>query len=77
MLQIALGVSAKVLYVSGEESEEQIKMRADRVGKQMSDCYILTETNTTKIFQHAQDLVPESAGFVSGGALSQLPPYFS
>lgn len=59
MLQIALGVSAKVLYVSGEESEEQIKMRADRVGKQMSDCYILTETNTTKIFQHAQDLVPD------------------
>ena len=59
MLQIALGVAAKVLYVSGEESEEQIKMRADRVGKQMSDCYILTETNTTKIFQHAQDLVPD------------------
>ncbi|NJN34537.1 MAG: AAA family ATPase, partial [Saprospiraceae bacterium] len=59
MLQLTLGVSVRVLYVSGEESEEQIKMRADRVSEKHSDCYILTETNTTKIFQHAQSLEPD------------------
>ncbi len=58
MLQIALQTPVKVLYVSGEESEEQIKMRADRLSAAGSDCYILTETNTTKILQQAQDLQP-------------------
>jgi len=59
MLQIALTVKAKVLYVSGEESEEQIKMRANRIGQETSDCYILTETNTVKILKHATDLKPD------------------
>jgi DNA repair protein RadA/Sms len=59
MLQVALQIKAKVLYVSGEESEEQIKMRADRLPDAASDCYVLTETNTTKILQQAQDLQPE------------------
>ncbi|HMN91374.1 MAG TPA: AAA family ATPase, partial [Saprospiraceae bacterium] len=45
MLQLALSVRVKVLYVSGEESEEQIKMRADRIADKAADCYILTETN--------------------------------
>ena len=59
LLQIAMKIPAKVLYVSGEESEEQIKMRADRVGEFKSECYILTETNTTKILQQAQELMPQ------------------
>lgn len=59
MLQVALQLNAKVLYVSGEESDEQIKMRADRLPEAKSDCYILTETNTTKILQQAQDLQPQ------------------
>lgn len=59
MLQAALKIPAKVLYVSGEESEEQIKMRADRLPAAVSECYILTETNTTKILQQAQDLQPQ------------------
>ena len=59
LLQLALGVKAKILYVSGEESEEQIKMRADRLNNQQSDCYILTETNTNKILNHAQGLSPD------------------
>ncbi|MBK8195684.1 MAG: DNA repair protein RadA [Lewinellaceae bacterium] len=59
LLQIAMKIPAKVLYVSGEESEEQIKMRADRVGDFKSECYILTETNTTKILQQAQELMPQ------------------
>lgn len=58
LLQVALGIQAKVLYVSGEESEEQIKMRADRIRQQRSDCYILTETNTSKILTHALALQP-------------------
>ncbi len=59
MLQLALEVNAKILYVSGEESEEQIKMRADRLGNMQSDCYLLTETNSSKILNHAQDLAPD------------------
>ena len=59
MLQVALNVKAKILYVSGEESEEQIKMRADRLGNLQSDCYLLTETNSSKILNHAQDLAPD------------------
>jgi len=59
LLQIAMKIPAKVLYVSGEESEEQIKMRADRVGDFRSECYILTETNTNKILQQAQELMPQ------------------
>lgn len=59
MLQIAMQVPAKVLYVSGEESEEQIRMRADRIGELRSNCYVLTETNTGKILTHAQNLQPE------------------
>lgn len=59
LLQVAVQLPAKVLYVSGEESEEQIKMRADRLPEGRSDCYILTETNTTKILQQAQELQPQ------------------
>ncbi len=59
LLQVATAIAAKILYVSGEESEEQIKMRADRIGKDQSDCYILTETNTAKILSQAQQLQPD------------------
>lgn len=59
LLQLALGLKAKVLYVSGEESEEQIKMRAERLTGDMEHCYVLTETNTSKILQHAQELQPQ------------------
>jgi len=59
LLQVAVQLPAKVLYVSGEESEEQIKMRADRLPEGRSECYILTETNTTKILQQAQELQPQ------------------
>jgi DNA repair protein RadA/Sms len=59
LLQVALQLGKRVLYVSGEESEEQIKMRADRVGGTVSECYILTETNTAKILKQAYDLEPD------------------
>ncbi len=59
LLQIALQMPARVLYVSGEESEEQIKMRADRLPQGPAECYVLTETNTAKILQQANRLKPD------------------
>ncbi|MEY4902793.1 MAG: hypothetical protein RLZZ292_608 [Bacteroidota bacterium] len=59
LLQVATQAGARVLYVSGEESEEQIKMRADRITKVAGECYILTETNSNKILQHALHLEPD------------------
>ncbi len=60
MLQIALHLpQVKVLYVSGEESASQIKLRAERIGIQSEQCFILTETNTQKIFKHAQEIEPQ------------------
>lgn len=64
MLQLALSLSVeKIVYVSGEESEQQLKMRADRLGagsqKQQNDsCLILTETNTQNIFKIVEELQP-------------------
>lgn len=60
MLQLALRLkNVRVLYVSGEESEQQIKMRADRIGIKNEDCYILTETSTTNIFYQIKELEPQ------------------
>lgn len=59
LLQLATRIPAKILYISGEESEDQIKMRADRLGFLTDQCYILTETNTHKILQHAEELAPQ------------------
>lgn len=60
MLQVALNLTNhKILYISGEESEQQILMRANRVGKANDNCYILTETNTQSIFQHIENIKPD------------------
>lgn len=61
MLQLALNIAdKKVLYISGEESEQQIKMRAERITKHpKADCYILTETSTQNIFKQIEILEPE------------------
>jgi len=61
MLQLALNIKHKrVLYVSGEESEQQIKMRAERITKTpQADCFILTETSTQNIFKQLEQLEPE------------------
>lgn len=59
-LQIALQLQQVVtLYISGEESEQQIKMRADRVGIKNDNFYLLTETNTQTIFQEIKKLKPQ------------------
>ncbi|MBS4056771.1 MAG: DNA repair protein RadA [Bacteroidales bacterium] len=60
MLQVALALNnTKVLYVSGEESQQQIRMRADRIGIRNENCYILTETITTEIISHFEQLQPD------------------
>jgi len=60
MLQIALSLKkVRVLYISGEESEAQIKMRAERLGVQHPNCFILTETGTQNIFKQIEQLQPE------------------
>lgn len=59
MLQVALQMKGRrVLYISGEESEQQIRMRADRIGYKDPDCLILTETNTQSIFQQFEAVQP-------------------
>lgn len=60
MLQIALTLSNKrVLYVSGEESEQQIKMRAERLETKSDQCYILTETHTENVFRQVEEFRPD------------------
>ena len=59
MLQIALQLPYKTLYVSGEESAQQIKLRADRIHPNSDTCYILTETKTQNIFKQIAELNPD------------------
>lgn len=59
LLQISLKLPYKTLYVSGEESQKQIKMRAQRITTDANNCYILTETKTQNIFRQIQEVEPE------------------
>lgn len=59
LLQISLKLPYKTLYVSGEESQKQIKMRAERIIPNGDNCYILTETKTQNIFRQIQEIEPE------------------
>jgi len=59
LLQISLRLPFKVLYVSGEESQKQIKMRAERINPNNENCYILTETNTQNIFRQIEEIQPD------------------
>jgi len=59
-LQVALRLqNTKVLYISGEESLEQIKLRADRIGSNNENLYLLAETDTQKIFNEIKKVKPE------------------
>jgi DNA repair protein RadA/Sms len=60
MLQIALGLSGlKILYISGEESEGQIKLRAERIGIKTETCFILAETSLEAVFLQIGLLKPD------------------
>ena len=58
LLQLSLSLNKKVLYVSGEESHQQIKLRADRIGLNTDSCYLLSQTETHKIFDQIPKLNP-------------------
>ncbi len=59
LLQLSLNLPYKTLYVSGEESMKQIKMRAERISTKQNSCYILTETKTQHIFKQILEIDPE------------------
>ncbi|MFT4524939.1 MAG: DNA repair protein RadA/Sms [Bacteroidia bacterium] len=60
MLQLALRtVGLKVLYVSGEESEGQLKMRAERIGISNSELQVLTETSVQVLLKHFKKVEPQ------------------
>ncbi|KAB8151380.1 DNA repair protein RadA [Kordia sp. TARA_039_SRF] len=59
LLQISLKLPYKTLYVSGEESQKQIKMRAERISQKNSNCFVLTETKTQNIFKQIAEIQPD------------------
>lgn len=60
MLQVALSLKNKrILYVSGEESVSQLKLRADRIKASTAECYIVSETNLETIFSHIRETAPD------------------
>jgi DNA repair protein RadA/Sms len=79
MLQAGLRLKAQtVLYVSGEESDQQIKMRAERLKDSSPSFYILTETNTKNIFQAIEAIAPsvviiDSIQTLYSGQMESMP----
>ena len=60
MLQVALKMPQKILYVSGEESEQQIKLRADRLAAEYAEqTLILSETSLEKVFNQIKQTDPD------------------
>lgn len=60
ILQTVLNLnSQKTLYISGEESVRQLKLRADRINDKSQNCYIVCETNLQQIFVHIQNTKPD------------------
>lgn len=58
LLQTVMQLDRPVLYVSGEESEAQVKMRADRLPGANPECYMLAETDTAAVAKHVAELRP-------------------
>lgn len=59
LLQVALQLGSKVLYASGEESQQQIRMRAERIGFHGPGCQVVSEVSTSKILQAAEQIQPD------------------
>ncbi|MDT8346488.1 MAG: DNA repair protein RadA [Flavobacteriaceae bacterium] len=59
MLQVALRLHKKILYISGEESLYQIKLRADRIVEKNESCYLYNESSLDSIFEKIPELEPE------------------
>ncbi len=59
LLQLALQLQKKILYVSGEESPQQIKRRAQRLSADAEHCYIYSETQTQQLFEQLKKINPD------------------
>ncbi len=60
VLQMALNIPRKkILYISGEESAQQIRLRAERIGGNQEACYIVSETSIEKSFLHVKNTQPD------------------
>lgn len=60
VLQVVLRMkNKKVLYISGEESVQQLKLRSERLGNQNPNCYVVSETSLEQLFVHAQNIKPD------------------
>jgi len=59
LLQVAMQMPLKVLYIAGEESPAQIKLRAERIGSMDSECYLLAENDVEIIVEQAKILQPD------------------
>lgn len=79
VLQTALKLKGlPILYVSGEESARQLKLRAERIGLENDDCRIVCETNLDEIFRHVKNVSPrllvvDSIQTVYSDALESAP----
>ena len=58
-LKIALTLKLKVLYISGEESNQQIKLRANRLNYQNNQCFIYNETEINSIIKTSDEVTPK------------------
>mgnify|MGYP006282951403 CR=1 FL=1 len=59
LLQLCLNLPIKCLYISGEESDKQIKLRAQRIDTSENNCFILSDVSTTNIFNQMTSIKPE------------------
>ncbi len=79
VLQMALTIQErKVLYVSGEESPQQIKLRADRIANTTDNCHVVSETSMEKIHGHIKNtkpdlLVVDSIQTISSEGIESVP----
>ncbi|MBJ04633.1 MAG: DNA repair protein RadA [Flavobacteriales bacterium] len=63
LLQVALKIKTKVLYVSGEEAQTQIKIRANRIGFEHSNCHVYSETSCASIINHCKENFDNNASY--------------
>ncbi len=59
LLQISMKFDKKVLYVSGEESQKQIKVRSNRIGRRAGEIFVFSETETENVFEQIRKIKPE------------------
>lgn len=80
LLQNLLSIrTRRILYVSGEESAAQLKLRADRIGRGSDNTFIVCETSLENIFEHVAEIKPDilvidSIQTITTDSLAAAPP---